>query len=76
MLLKFVTCLFGSTCCIPELVGILTCCIPVTVEAFTVGKRICWIVGEDWPTIEDGSRITWFVPLLVDTKVPCLKTLP
>lgn len=77
MSLNDITCLFGSTCCIPEVTGILTCCRPATVVALTVGKRICWIVdtGEDWPTIE-GNLITWFAPLLVDTNVPCLKTAP
>jgi len=63
--------LFGNTCWIPEVTGILTCCRPATVVALTVGKRICWIVE----TVE-GNLITWFVPLLVETNVPCLKTLP
>lgn len=77
MSLISITCLLGITCCIPEVTtGILTCCIPV--EALTVGSRICWIVDtgdDDWLTI-DGNLITWFVPLLVDTSVPCLKTPP
>ena len=74
MSLVRITCLLGNTCCIPDVTGILTCCKPATVEALTVGSRICWRVDtgdDDWLTI-DGNLITWFAPLLVDTSVPCL----
>jgi len=71
-----ITCLFGITCCIPEFTGILTCCRLATVVALTVGSRICWIFETDDDDWIDGNLITWFAPLLVDTSVPCLKTLP